>query len=163
MARAITPEEGNARSGASGYEIVELGPLSALSSRRGFAPGKFFAEAMVSVKSMGLSVNAVKPGWVNPVLHRHQDHEELYVIVKGKGEMRLGETTIPVKEGDVIRVDPPTIRAMRNPKDATEELWFVCVRSSVGPFDPGDGEKAGYIMGVDGWSFDKVAESHTKK
>lgn len=140
------------------YTVSSLGAWSDLVNKRGAAPGKVFLSQVLKLENMDVSVNALKPGWLNPYLHKHVDHEELYIFLKGKGEMKLDDRVVQVKEGDLVRVAPPVARGVRNPKSSTEELWFICVRSSQGPFVLTDAAGAGPVDGVEDWSFDKLME-----
>lgn len=140
------------------YTVASMGGWAELSRRRGAAAGKIFLSPLLKLENMDVSVNALKPGWLNPYLHRHVDHEELYVFIKGRGEMKLDERVIEVKEGDLVRISPPVSRGIRNPETNTEELWFLCIRASRGPFILTDAEGAGPVDGVEGWSFDKLVE-----
>lgn len=43
--------------------------------------------------------------------HHHREQEEAYVVVEGSGRMRLGDEVVDLKQWDVIRVAPETVRA----------------------------------------------------
>ena len=46
--------------------------------------------------------------------HRHDHHDQLVVIVRGHGTMRIGDETRPVGEGSVIFVPQGTVHAFTN-------------------------------------------------
>lgn len=49
-------------------------------------------------------------------LHRH-DPEQVYVIVAGRGRMRIGDETRDVTAGDLIHVPPDVPHGISNPQD----------------------------------------------
>lgn len=144
------------------YTVSSIGPWKDLVAQKGAAQGKIFLSQVLKLENMDISLNALKPGWLNPYLHRHVDHEEVYVFFKGSGEMKLDDRVIQVKEGDLVRIAPSVARGIRNPATNKEELWFICVRASKGPFILTDAPGAGPVDGVDDWSYDKLIEKLRK-
>ena len=71
------------------------------------------------------------PGTQQP-LHRHQELEQVYVIVRGRGTMLVGSEQGEVAAGMLVFVPPGTDHAIRN--DGTELLSYVSATSP--PFDP---------------------------
>src|SRR5262249_43573212 len=70
-----------------------------------------------------MSLNVVPPGKGIPFLHRHQQNDEIYVIVGGRGQFLVDGEGIDVGEGSVVRLSPPAARAWRNHPDAL--LYFL--------------------------------------
>ena len=104
------------------------------------APGNGFAdrwEARVASElgsdQTGITHFRLRPGKRSPFSHRHRGAEEIYIVLKGLGRMKLGETIIEVRPLDAIRVPPETARAFEAGPDGLE---FI----AVGPRHPGDGE-----------------------
>ena len=58
------------------------------------------------------------------LLHKHKETEEIYVILKGMGLMRLGDDEFEVVEGDTIAIVPGTPHNIRNISDS--ELKILC-------------------------------------
>ncbi|HZT80565.1 MAG TPA: cupin domain-containing protein [Gemmataceae bacterium] len=56
----------------------------------------------------------------------HHRHEHVVVVLRGCGEVRLGETTHAVGFGDVVYVAPDEVHQLRNPSGA-EPFGFLCV------------------------------------
>ena len=54
-------------------------------------------------------VVVLKPGEAPP-LHRHNDTEQIFYVLKGKGVLRIGaaKKTFWVKPGDIVRIPPKT-------------------------------------------------------
>lgn len=66
----------------------------------------------------------------------HKTHEEVYIILKGKGEYQVDGKNIPIQEGSVIRVAPAGKRTIRN--NGTENLTMICIQYKAGSFAEGD-------------------------
>jgi mannose-6-phosphate isomerase-like protein (cupin superfamily) len=92
-----------------------------------------FANQDLEAESTGLAFHRVKPGCRQAFAHRHQEAEEIYVIVSGTGRMKLDDEIIEVGPMTAIRVAPPVARAFEANDDGLELLAF-------GPRHPKDGE-----------------------
>ena len=58
-------------------------------------------------------------------------HEELYVIISGKGEYEVDGEKTAVSEGSIIRVAPAGVRALRNNSD--KDLVMMCIQYEAKP------------------------------
>ncbi len=56
------------------------------------------------------------------VLHEHQTLEEVFYILKGKGEMRVGDEMTEVSAGMAILVPPKHMHTMKNTGDEVLEF-----------------------------------------
>jgi mannose-6-phosphate isomerase-like protein (cupin superfamily) len=65
-----------------------------------------------------------------PEMHQHPDAEEIFYIISGSGEFRLGDETHVVQSGDAIYVAPGVPHRLTNPND--EPLEFLDVNVPVG-------------------------------
>jgi mannose-6-phosphate isomerase-like protein (cupin superfamily) len=52
----------------------------------------------------------VPPGYRFPYGHTHEKQEEVYVVVRGSGRMKLDDEIVELKEWDAVRVPPGTWR-----------------------------------------------------
>jgi mannose-6-phosphate isomerase-like protein (cupin superfamily) len=59
--------------------------------------------------------------------HSHEDAEQVYVIVRGRGRMRVAGDTEDVAEGDLIFIPPATDHGISN--DGAETLVYVSATS----------------------------------
>lgn len=91
--------------------------------------GKTFLGEALSLTGAEASVQKLAAGEDAPFLHSHKTHEEIYIIISGKGEYEVDGEKFAVKEGDVIRVSPAGVRALRNTSDA--EMVMMCVQYST--------------------------------
>jgi ribulose-bisphosphate carboxylase large chain len=66
----------------------------------------------------------IAPGGFS-TLERHR-HEHVVVVLRGRGELRLGDTTHTIGFGDTAYVAPNEVHQLRNPS-ATEPFGFLCM------------------------------------
>jgi mannose-6-phosphate isomerase-like protein (cupin superfamily) len=88
--------------------------------------GKLFLRHLLGSAGLEMSLNVVPPGKGIPFLHRHQQNDEVYVIVGGRGQFLVDGECIEVSEGKVLRLGPAAARAWRNNSDAP--LYFLCLQ-----------------------------------
>jgi quercetin dioxygenase-like cupin family protein len=56
--------------------------------------------------------------------HRHDEQEELYLLLEGNGRVRIGEEVLTMEPLDCLLVGPETVRQLFNDTD-TDQLWLV--------------------------------------
>lgn len=56
----------------------------------------------LGLSKLGCNVTVVAPGKAAFPFHSHQANDELFVILAGRGELRLSSQRHPVAEGDVV-------------------------------------------------------------
>jgi len=103
---------------------VEFGLSEAMESR--------FARGDLETEETGFSFYRIKPGKRQPFGHRHEDAEEVYVIVHSAGLLKLDDEIIEVERLDAIRVSPEVTRAFEAGDEGLEVIVF-------GPRKDGDG------------------------
>ncbi|MET0306581.1 MAG: cupin domain-containing protein [Solirubrobacterales bacterium] len=92
-----------------------------------------FARGALDAEETGVSHTRLKPGQRSPFGHKHENAEEVYVVLSGSGRMRLDDEIIEVETLDAIRVSPEVTRAFEAGSDGLEVL-------AVGAHHEGDGE-----------------------
>jgi mannose-6-phosphate isomerase-like protein (cupin superfamily) len=92
-----------------------------------------FAKGDLDAKRTGVSHQRLKPGKRSPFGHRHEQAEEVYVVIAGSGRMKLDDEIIEIERLDAIRVSPEVVRAFEAGGDGLEVL-------AVGARHDGDGE-----------------------
>jgi mannose-6-phosphate isomerase-like protein (cupin superfamily) len=68
--------------------------------------------------------------------HYHQHQEEIYFVVAGKLQFKLGDDVVEVGKGTAIRVAPDVVRSVWNDESEDAELVIVSIRSD---------DEAGYV------------------
>ncbi len=74
-------------------------------------------------QNQSLADAVVAPG-KRTLLHKHSLSEEIYYILAGCGEVRLGDKCYPVKVGDSICIPPGIPHNIKN--TGNEALIFLC-------------------------------------
>ena|SRR5579884_2599637 len=93
----------------------------------------------LEAQSTGLAYHVIKPGQ-RGLAHRHNQAEEIYVVIRGSGRVVLDGEVAELRPLDAVRVAPPVARAFEAGADGLEILAF-------GPHHEGDGE----ILEGDPW------------
>ena len=57
--------------------------------------------------------------------HRHDHHDQLVVIARGHGTMRIGDDALPVGEGSILYVPRGTVHAFANASGAPSVAYVV--------------------------------------
>jgi uncharacterized cupin superfamily protein len=60
----------------------------------------------IGAEKLGYNVTVVPPGKRAFPFHSHQVNEEMFFILEGAGEVRIGDKTYPIKKGDFIAHPP---------------------------------------------------------
>jgi mannose-6-phosphate isomerase-like protein (cupin superfamily) len=77
----------------------------------------------LEAEGMGARLWRLRPGQAS-TLHRHQRQEELYVLLEGRGRIRVGEESLELGPLDALLVPPDAVRQIFNDTEA-EALWLV--------------------------------------
>jgi mannose-6-phosphate isomerase-like protein (cupin superfamily) len=83
-----------------------------------------FPREELDAKQTGLSYQVLRPGKRQMFGHKHDKAEEVYVVLKGSGRMRLDDEIIEISELDAIRVEPQVKRAFEAGGDGLQWLAF---------------------------------------
>jgi uncharacterized cupin superfamily protein len=121
------------------YTKKNLREVEDAAVKHGFAETQMarFAGADLDCEKIGLALEGVKPGARQAFGHRHEEDEEVYVVIEGSGRMRLGEEVIDVGRLDAIRVAPGVMRAFEAGPGGLELLAFGTHHEVDGEIDPG--------------------------
>ncbi len=123
------------------YTAAHLGAFDALGQYGFFHPrrqvqvtGKQFLKETLGTTGTEVSFTRLEPLQAVPFFHSHKQNEELFLIVRGEGEMQIDDDVIPVREGSAVRVATAGERCIRN-TSATESLVYVCVQAKTGSLE----------------------------
>ncbi len=117
------------------YTIKNLREVEDQAPKFGFSEvqeARFPREDLGS-ETIGLAFHVVRPGKQQAFAHRHEQAEEIYVVLSGSGRVKLDEEIHQIGPLDAIRVAPTVARAFEAGSSALELLVF-------GPRHAGDGE-----------------------
>ena len=83
-----------------------------------------FARTPIEGETLGLSLMKLDPDFRIPFGHKHPDQEEVYVVVRGSGRIKVEDEVVELGEWDAIRIDKDTMRAVEAGPDGIEYLAF---------------------------------------
>jgi mannose-6-phosphate isomerase-like protein (cupin superfamily) len=92
-----------------------------------------FAKDDLDAEDTGISHHRLKPGKRQPFGHRHDEAEEIYVVLGGTGRIKMDDEILEVETLDAIRVAPGVTRAFEAGPGGLEVI-------AVGARHDGDGE-----------------------
>ncbi len=92
-----------------------------------------FARTDLEFEGSGLSYQRFEPGFRMPFGHRHEQQEEVYVLISGNGRMKLDDEIVELEQWDAVRVARATMRAFEAGSEGAELLAFGAPAS--GPSD----------------------------
>jgi mannose-6-phosphate isomerase-like protein (cupin superfamily) len=124
------------------YTIKNLREVEDQAPKFGFSEvqeARFPREDLES-ETVGLAFHIVRAGRQQAFAHRHEQAEEIYVVLSGDGRVKLDEEIREIHPLDAIRVAPEVARAFEAGSEGLELLVF-------GPRHAGDGE----ILREDFW------------
>lgn len=90
--------------------------------------------ARIGARLLGYNITAVPPGKRAFPLHSHHANEEMFFILQGTGELRIGDERYSIRAGDFI-ANPPggpeTAHQLIN--TGADELRYLAVSTMISP------------------------------
>ena len=83
-----------------------------------------FAHQDLDSERSGISYQVVKAGRRQPFAHKHEEMEEIYVVISGTGKVKLDDEVKDVCPLDAVRISPETVRAFEAGDDDLVLLAF---------------------------------------
>jgi uncharacterized cupin superfamily protein len=118
---------------------VELQPRPAAFAATGAAAERYdarmgFIAPRLGAQKLGYNLTAVPPGKRAFPFHNHRINEEMFFVVDGTGEIRIGDAVYPIRPGDVIAC-PPGGREVAHQivNTGTVELRYLAVSTKLSP------------------------------
>jgi len=103
------------------YRVSSIGDIQTL--------GRVTLKGELALSGSEISVNELPAGASVPFVHSHKRNEEVYIILKGKGQFYVDGDEFDVEEGSVIRVDPAGARCLR--ADGQSPIRYVCIQTEA--------------------------------
>jgi uncharacterized cupin superfamily protein len=88
----------------------------------------------IGTQKLGCNITAVPPGKAAFPAHNHHANEEMFFILQGSGELRLGDVSYPLRAGDVVACPPggkDTAHQIFN--SGSEELRYLAISTKLSP------------------------------
>lgn len=120
---------------AAPYTLRKLAEVEDSAPKFGLAEAQEarFAKNDLEAEDTGVSYQRVKANKRQAFAHKHEEAEEVYVVLAGSGRIKLDDDILDLEPLDAIRVAPGVIRAFEGGPDGIDVLAF-------GPRHDGDGE-----------------------
>jgi uncharacterized cupin superfamily protein len=120
-------------------DAIEPQPLPAEVAPQGDAAARYAPRIarigpMLGARKLGYSLIALAPGMRAFPFHHHRVNEEMFFIVEGEGEMRIGHDIHAIRAGDVIACPPGGIdTAHQIVNTSAGELRYLAVSTQQSP------------------------------
>jgi uncharacterized cupin superfamily protein len=118
---------------------IELQPRPPAFAATGDAAQRFDARMgmiapRIGAKLLGYNVTAVPPGKRAFPCHNHLVNEEMFFVLEGSGEVRIGDQVHAIRAGDVIACPPGGIETAHQLVNTGEvELKYLAVSTLLSP------------------------------
>jgi len=96
-----------------------------------------FASRDLETEDTGVSHHRVKPSKRQAFGHKHENAEEVYVVIRGSGRVKLDDDIVELKELDAVRVAPTVMRQFEAGDDGLEFIVFGAKHEGDGELAPG--------------------------
>src|SRR6476619_300315 len=83
-----------------------------------------FATRDLEAEDTGVSFHRVKPGKRQGFAHRHDEAEEVYVVIGGSGRVKLDDDIVDLERLDAVRLAPDVTRQFEGGPEGIEILVF---------------------------------------
>lgn len=118
---------------------VELKPLPAGYGATGaaaerYAPRMAGIAPQLGAQKLGYNITALPPGKRGFPFHSHRINEEMFFILEGNGEVRIGSDTYPIRTGDIIACPPGGPESAHQIiNTGTDELRYLAISTKQSP------------------------------
>ena len=99
------------------------------------------ATKALELEESALSYQRVPPRYRFPYGHTHMKQEEVYVVLRGSGRMRVDDEIVELKEWDAVRVPPGTWRGYEAGPEGLEILVIGAPNLGEDPREDVDGRR----------------------
>jgi uncharacterized cupin superfamily protein len=97
-------------------------------SRIGFIGDK------IGAKKLGYNLTVVPPGKRAFPFHNHRVNEEMFFVVEGEGEIRIGSQRHRIRAGDVVACPPGGVESAHQiVNTSAAELKYLAVSTKISP------------------------------
>lgn len=103
------------------YKVSSIGDIQTL--------GRVTLNSELALTGSEISVNELPAGVSIPFVHSHKRNEEVYIILKGKGQFYIDGDEFDIKEGHVVRVDPTGARCLK--ADDQTSIRYICIQTEA--------------------------------
>lgn len=118
---------------------VDLQPRPAAFAAVGSAAERYDARMgviapRIGAQKLGYNLTAVPPGKRAFPAHNHRVNEEMFFVLQGSGELRVGDSVHPIRAGDVIACPAGGKESAHQIiNTGSEELRYLAVSTKLSP------------------------------
>ena len=101
----------------------------------------------LGARKLGYNVTRIDPGKAAYPAHNHRINEEMFLVLAGEGELRIGSERRSVRKGDIIACPPggpETAHQLRNTGSGPLEVLMVSTFQEADVIDYPDSGKTAY-------------------
>src|SRR5512145_131740 len=91
--------------------------------------------AAAGSQMLGANLTEVAPGGISFPFHYHCATEEAIYVLRGSGQVRIGDATVPIGEGDWVAFPPGPDHPHQVMNDSTEPLVYLAISAKVQSVD----------------------------
>lgn len=104
------------------YTVKNLTEVEDSAEKHGFGETQEarFANGELETESTGISHHRVKPGKRQGFGHKHEETEEVYLVISGSGRIKLDDEVVEISALDAIRIAPDVARSVEAGDDGIE-------------------------------------------
>lgn len=119
-----------------------------------YAPRMGLIGEAIGARKLGCNLTVLAPGKRAFPFHNHRVNEEMFIVVEGQGEVRIGAARHPIRQGDIIACPPggqDTAHQIINTSAA--ELRYLAISTRLSPEVaefPDSGKYAMLVADTDG-------------
>ena len=73
----------------------------------------------LELRGIGMTTFNLPAGKGYTFMHSHEEQEEVYIVLTGKGVIQLEDEAVEMSAGDFVRVSPPVRRAIKADSDSS--------------------------------------------
>jgi mannose-6-phosphate isomerase-like protein (cupin superfamily) len=118
------------------YSAVRVADAQDIAADVGMDPDNFeirFLTQALGLQNFAVTFERFAGGWKPTRGHRHGVQEEVYFLVSGRAQAKLGEEVVDLDPWTAVRVPPETPRAFRATED--EDAVFVTIAAPQAGLD----------------------------
>ena len=108
----------------AGYTVKNLKEIEDQAPKFGLSPNleARFAGKPLGCEKLGISYQKLAPNFRAPFGHRHDEQEEVYVLLSGSGRLKLDDEIVELEQWDAVRIASDTMRNFEAGSEGAEIL-----------------------------------------
>jgi mannose-6-phosphate isomerase-like protein (cupin superfamily) len=83
-----------------------------------------FARAPLGLENSGVSYFKIAPDFRMPFGHRHEEQEEVYLVISGSARLKLDDDVLELEQWDAVRIPRSTMRNLEGGPAGAEVVAF---------------------------------------